>query len=164
MKFEQVGTVIEPASEYYSGRLTKKERKTTLTEELLSDRKLGEYRYVTNMNRSKGTMQQLLTSLLRIILTNICYTGNAKFARLKNVIGQVELTSGRIEVHSQGSVQSKEGIEARELKKRCPVEERWNLLRGVPAILAKLLGCANNKACLIEHLQIPDAIIAPAYF
>lgn len=43
-KYFQVGTVIEPASEYYSGRLTKKERKTTLTEELFSDRKLGEYR------------------------------------------------------------------------------------------------------------------------
>ncbi|KAM3236196.1 hypothetical protein BC332_13985 [Capsicum chinense] len=43
-KYFQVGTIIEPASEYYSGRLTKKERKATLTEELLSDRKLGEYR------------------------------------------------------------------------------------------------------------------------
>lgn len=70
LKFEQVGTVIEPASEYYSGRLTKKERKTTLTEELLSDHTLGEYRYVANMNRSKGSMQLLptLTDLLRIIL------------------------------------------------------------------------------------------------
>lgn len=44
LKFEQVGTVIEPASEYYSSRLTKKERKTTITDELLSDRKLGLYR------------------------------------------------------------------------------------------------------------------------
>ncbi|XP_016460845.1 rRNA-processing protein fcf2 [Nicotiana tabacum] len=43
-KYFQVGTVIEPASEYYSSRLTKKERKTTITDELLSDRKLGLYR------------------------------------------------------------------------------------------------------------------------
>ncbi|XP_078159501.1 rRNA-processing protein fcf2-like [Carex rostrata] len=36
-KYFQVGTVIEPASEYFSGRLTKKERKPTLADELLSD-------------------------------------------------------------------------------------------------------------------------------
>lgn len=43
-KYFQIGTVIEPASEYYSGRLTKKERKSTITEELLSDPKAKQYR------------------------------------------------------------------------------------------------------------------------
>lgn len=40
----QVGTVIEPASEYFSGRLTKKERKPTLADELLSDRAFKAYK------------------------------------------------------------------------------------------------------------------------
>ena len=40
----QVGTVIESASDFFSGRLTKKERKATLADELLSDHTLGEYR------------------------------------------------------------------------------------------------------------------------
>ncbi|EMS67074.1 hypothetical protein TRIUR3_21159 [Triticum urartu] len=40
----QVGTVIEPASEFYSSRLTKHERKQTLVDELLSDQKLKNYR------------------------------------------------------------------------------------------------------------------------
>ncbi|KAL2472888.1 Fcf2 domain-containing protein [Forsythia ovata] len=39
-----VGTVIESAEEFYTGRLTKKERKATLANELLSDRNLGAYR------------------------------------------------------------------------------------------------------------------------
>ncbi|CAA3030446.1 rRNA-processing protein fcf2-like [Olea europaea var. sylvestris] len=43
-KYFQVGTVIESAEEFYSGRLTKKERKATLADELLSDRNLGTYR------------------------------------------------------------------------------------------------------------------------
>ncbi|KAF6175866.1 hypothetical protein GIB67_003354 [Kingdonia uniflora] len=43
-KYFQVGTVIESASDFYSGRLTKKERKQTLAEELLSDHHLGDYR------------------------------------------------------------------------------------------------------------------------
>lgn len=116
------------------------------------------------MNRSKGTLQLLLTGLLRIILNLICYTGNAKFARLKNAIGQVELTSGRTEVHSQGSVQSKGGIEAIVFTKRflpvsCLTSRRAleSLMRGVPAILEKLLGCALNKASFTKHLQILDA-------
>ncbi|KAI3464167.1 hypothetical protein Pfo_020830 [Paulownia fortunei] len=40
----QAGTVIESASEYYTGRLSKKERKTTLADELLLDGILCEYR------------------------------------------------------------------------------------------------------------------------
>ncbi|CAL5393606.1 unnamed protein product [Camellia sinensis] len=40
----QVGTVIESASDFFTGRLTKKERKATLADELLSDHTLGEYR------------------------------------------------------------------------------------------------------------------------
>ncbi|OAY69685.1 rRNA-processing protein fcf2, partial [Ananas comosus] len=43
-KYFQVGTVIEPASEFFSGRLTKKERKATLVDELLSDHNLKAYR------------------------------------------------------------------------------------------------------------------------
>eukprot|EP01018_Ginkgo_biloba_P037637 Gb_34113 [translate_table: standard] len=43
-KYFQVGTVIEPASEFYSARLTKKERKATIADELLSDPALGQYR------------------------------------------------------------------------------------------------------------------------
>ncbi|WOL11411.1 rRNA-processing protein fcf2 [Canna indica] len=43
-KYFQVGTVIEPASEFFSGRLTKKERKTTLADELLHDDALKSYR------------------------------------------------------------------------------------------------------------------------
>nr|GMD77518.1 rRNA-processing protein fcf2-like [Ipomoea batatas] len=39
-----VGVVIEPASEFYSSRLSKKERKATLAEELISDTNLVEYR------------------------------------------------------------------------------------------------------------------------
>ncbi|GFZ09426.1 Fcf2 pre-rRNA processing protein [Actinidia rufa] len=40
----KVGTVIESASDFFTGRLTKKERKATLADELLSDHTLGEYR------------------------------------------------------------------------------------------------------------------------
>lgn len=36
--------MIESANEFYSGRLTKKERKATLADELLSDHKLRDYR------------------------------------------------------------------------------------------------------------------------
>ncbi|TVU28372.1 hypothetical protein EJB05_19889 [Eragrostis curvula] len=43
-KYFQVGTIIEPASESYSSRLTKKERKTTLVDEILSDPSLKSYR------------------------------------------------------------------------------------------------------------------------
>lgn len=38
--------MIESASEFFSGRLTKKERKATLAEELLSDGTFHQYRYV----------------------------------------------------------------------------------------------------------------------
>ncbi|TVU28361.1 hypothetical protein EJB05_19877 [Eragrostis curvula] len=43
-KYFQVGTIVEPASEFYSSRLTKKERKTTLVDEILSDPSLKSYR------------------------------------------------------------------------------------------------------------------------
>jgi len=43
-KYFQVGTVIEPAAEFYSGRLTKKERKPTIADELLSDSAFQQYR------------------------------------------------------------------------------------------------------------------------
>jgi len=38
-KYFQIGTVVEGAGEFYSGRLTKKERKETIVDELLSDTK-----------------------------------------------------------------------------------------------------------------------------
>lgn len=40
----QVGTVMESASDFFTGRLTKKERKATIADELLSDRTLAQYR------------------------------------------------------------------------------------------------------------------------
>ncbi|CAK9160879.1 unnamed protein product [Ilex paraguariensis] len=43
-KYFQLGTVIESASEFFTGRLTKKERKATLADELLFDHTLAEYR------------------------------------------------------------------------------------------------------------------------
>ncbi|XP_010558463.1 PREDICTED: rRNA-processing protein fcf2 [Tarenaya hassleriana] len=43
-KYFQVGTVIEPSVEFYSTRLTKKERKSSITEELLSDPTVSQYR------------------------------------------------------------------------------------------------------------------------
>ncbi|VVB01085.1 unnamed protein product [Arabis nemorensis] len=42
-KYFQNGTVIEPAGEYYD-RVTKKNRKTTLADELVSDPKIAQYR------------------------------------------------------------------------------------------------------------------------
>ncbi|KAK1312412.1 hypothetical protein QJS10_CPA07g01154 [Acorus calamus] len=43
-KYYQVGTIVEPVSEFFSGRLTKKERKSTLADELLSDGTFNAYR------------------------------------------------------------------------------------------------------------------------
>ncbi|XP_073006384.1 rRNA-processing protein fcf2-like [Typha latifolia] len=43
-KYFQASTVIEPATEFFSGRLTKKQRKMTLADELLSDHALKAYR------------------------------------------------------------------------------------------------------------------------
>ncbi|XP_068328030.1 rRNA-processing protein fcf2-like [Pyrus communis] len=43
-KYFQVGTVIESPLDFFSSRLTKKERKVSLAEEVLSDRNLGNYR------------------------------------------------------------------------------------------------------------------------
>ncbi|KAL3817190.1 hypothetical protein ACHAXA_007733 [Cyclostephanos tholiformis] len=42
-KVLQVGTVIEGGAEYYSSRLTNKERKTNLTEEVMSDKNVADY-------------------------------------------------------------------------------------------------------------------------
>jgi hypothetical protein len=39
----QLGTVIEGASEYYSSRLTKKQRRTNITEEVMADKTLADY-------------------------------------------------------------------------------------------------------------------------
>ncbi|XVF49000.1 hypothetical protein PTKIN_Ptkin03bG0233600 [Pterospermum kingtungense] len=43
-KYFQVGTVVESVTDYYSGRMTKKERKPTLADELLSDPIVRQYR------------------------------------------------------------------------------------------------------------------------
>ncbi|KAL3518972.1 hypothetical protein ACH5RR_021561 [Cinchona calisaya] len=61
-KYFQVGTVIESASEFYTGRLTKKERKATLADELLSDSNLAQYRKrkvqeIEEQNRPGGVDQ-----------------------------------------------------------------------------------------------------------
>ncbi|XP_057961123.1 rRNA-processing protein fcf2-like [Malania oleifera] len=58
-KYFQVGTVIQSASDFFSGRLTKKEKKPTLADELLSDRSLGDYRKrkvreIEELNRPAG--------------------------------------------------------------------------------------------------------------
>ncbi|KAJ2041475.1 rrna-processing protein fcf2 [Coemansia sp. RSA 2337] len=42
-KYFEVGTIIEGPTEFYSSRLTKKERKTTLVDELLADKQARDY-------------------------------------------------------------------------------------------------------------------------
>lgn len=42
---DQAGTVIESASDFFGRRLSKKERKATLADEILSDRTLKDYRW-----------------------------------------------------------------------------------------------------------------------
>ncbi|XP_023540909.1 rRNA-processing protein fcf2-like [Cucurbita pepo subsp. pepo] len=58
-KYFQVGTVVESSLDFFSGRLTKKERKATLADELLSDQALTQYRKrkvqeIEEQNRSAG--------------------------------------------------------------------------------------------------------------
>jgi hypothetical protein len=43
-KYFQMGTVVEGAADYYSGRLTNKQRKRTLTEEIMADEGLAQVR------------------------------------------------------------------------------------------------------------------------
>ncbi|RDX87358.1 fcf2, partial [Mucuna pruriens] len=43
-EYNQVGTVVDSPFDFFSGRLTKKERKATLADELLSDQNLAAYR------------------------------------------------------------------------------------------------------------------------
>ncbi|KAG6576131.1 hypothetical protein SDJN03_26770, partial [Cucurbita argyrosperma subsp. sororia] len=55
----QVGTVVESSLDFFSGRLTKKERRATLADELLSDQALTQYRKrkvqeIEEQNRSAG--------------------------------------------------------------------------------------------------------------
>lgn len=40
----KIGTVIEAANEYYSSRMTKKERKQTITEEVMASEDVTRYR------------------------------------------------------------------------------------------------------------------------
>ena len=57
----QVGTVIEGASEFYSSRLTKKERRTNLTEELMADQATLDYakNKFLKMGREKARQAEL---------------------------------------------------------------------------------------------------------
>jgi hypothetical protein len=43
-KYFQIGTVVEGATEFYSSRLTKKDRKQTITEEVLANEDITNYR------------------------------------------------------------------------------------------------------------------------
>ncbi|KAJ3330933.1 hypothetical protein HDU76_004481 [Blyttiomyces sp. JEL0837] len=52
-KFFQIGTVVEGAADYYNGRLTKRERKNGIVEELLSDEKTKKY-----LKRKFGEVQE----------------------------------------------------------------------------------------------------------
>lgn len=54
----QVGTVVEGASEYYSSRLTKKERRNNLTEELLADSSASGYASQKYLQISQARQQQ----------------------------------------------------------------------------------------------------------
>ena len=43
----QVGRYVEGPTEFYSARLTKKERKETFADEFLADQQLKAYRYIS---------------------------------------------------------------------------------------------------------------------
>ncbi|KAK2389589.1 hypothetical protein P8452_27260 [Trifolium repens] len=43
-KYFQIGTIVDSPLDYYTGRLTKRERKTSIAEEFLSDQKSSAYR------------------------------------------------------------------------------------------------------------------------
>ncbi|CAI9094547.1 OLC1v1030307C1 [Oldenlandia corymbosa var. corymbosa] len=104
-KFFQMGTVIEPASEYYTGRLSKKERKNTLADELLSDSNLTQYRYEGMITKEFAPYMCILAVCL------ILGSGNGKFRRLKKKTDLGEWTSGRLGASNQGNVQRKEDID-----------------------------------------------------
>ncbi|XP_021864991.1 rRNA-processing protein fcf2-like isoform X2 [Spinacia oleracea] len=44
-KYFQVGTVVKSASDYFSSRLNKKERKSRIADEVLADGSLAQYRF-----------------------------------------------------------------------------------------------------------------------
>jgi len=59
-KFVQVGTVIEGSAEYYSSRLTKKERRGNFVEELMADDKIRSY-----AKRKYGQIQKSTQNFVR---------------------------------------------------------------------------------------------------
>jgi len=59
-KFVQVGTVIEGSAEYYSSRLTKKERRGNFVEELMADDKIKSY-----AKRKYGQIQKSTQNFVR---------------------------------------------------------------------------------------------------
>ena len=48
-KYFQLGTVIESSADFFTARLTKKERKSTIAGELLSDNSLRSYRLASSI-------------------------------------------------------------------------------------------------------------------
>ncbi|GAU34008.1 hypothetical protein TSUD_212700 [Trifolium subterraneum] len=44
LKLQKIGTIVDSPVDYYTGRLTKRERKTSIAEEFLSDEKSSAYR------------------------------------------------------------------------------------------------------------------------
>ncbi|XVF62356.1 hypothetical protein PTKIN_Ptkin09bG0001000 [Pterospermum kingtungense] len=71
-KYFQVGTVVESVTDFYSGRMTKKERKLTLADELLSDPTVWQYRL--DIHSISSFSIHLFPVRCRITLTRIpCY-------------------------------------------------------------------------------------------
>lgn len=59
-KFVQIGTVIEGSAEYYSARLTKKERRSNFTDEVMADTSTADYakRKYRSMQQEKNAKVQ----------------------------------------------------------------------------------------------------------
>ena len=60
-KVLHVGTVIEGPSEYFSSRMTRKERKQTIVEEVLNDKYLKDYtkRKYMEIQHDKGNKKKM---------------------------------------------------------------------------------------------------------
>ena len=66
--FHQVGTVVESAAEFYSGRLTNRERQGTITEELLHDPSITTHRK-KRYNKLQVTLPPALAPDTRLLST-----------------------------------------------------------------------------------------------
>jgi hypothetical protein len=82
----QVGTVIEGNTDFYSGRLTKKERKQTFADELLANTQLKSFRYscvIIVLILSGHTLEQELEVHLNFEMLkwwDFCHTTMLKLA------------------------------------------------------------------------------------